>query len=38
MSRQTGAKKVGFESRGSGIGAPCRAGWPCHPRKQENER
>jgi len=33
MSRQTGAKKVDFKSRGSGMGAPYQAGWPCYPRK-----
>jgi len=35
MSRQIGAKKVDFELRGSGMGAPCHAGWLCHPEKQE---
>jgi len=38
ISRQIGAKRVDFEPRGSGRGAPCQTGWPCHLRKQENAR
>jgi len=35
MSRQTGTEKVDFESKGSGMGPPYQAGWPCHPRNEK---
>jgi len=35
MLHQTGAKKVNFEPKGSGMGAPCQADLSCYPRRRE---